>query len=185
MTTNNPLNVNLSGATGSGNFVGANTPTLITPVLGVATATSVNFGGSDLKSYTNTAVITPTLLFGGLSTGITYSVNTGIRTKVGGNVIFCIFIQLTNKGSATGSATIATGLPNAPQSTISLAQFPVSMFENLTYAVGIPCCSFPNPGVATLTLFTQKTGTTVTIMDNTFFNNNSNIYITGIFTAQN
>lgn len=42
MATNNAVNVGLSGATGTGNFVGANTPTLITPILGVATATSIN-----------------------------------------------------------------------------------------------------------------------------------------------
>ena len=33
----------LQGTTGTGNFVGANTPTLITPILGVATATSIKF----------------------------------------------------------------------------------------------------------------------------------------------
>lgn len=43
MATNNQINVPLSGSTGTGNFVGANTPTLITPVLGAATATSVAF----------------------------------------------------------------------------------------------------------------------------------------------
>jgi len=43
MSTNNAVNVGLSGATGTGNFVGANTPTLITPVLGAATATSIVF----------------------------------------------------------------------------------------------------------------------------------------------
>ncbi len=42
MATNNQLNLPLSGNTGTGNFVGANTPTLITPNIGVATATSVN-----------------------------------------------------------------------------------------------------------------------------------------------
>lgn len=41
MTTNNAVNVPLAGNTGTGNFVGANTPTLITPNLGVATATSL------------------------------------------------------------------------------------------------------------------------------------------------
>lgn len=46
MATNNAVNVGLSGATGTGNFVGANTPTLITPALGAATATSINFGAS-------------------------------------------------------------------------------------------------------------------------------------------
>lgn len=43
MATNNAVNVGLAGATGTGNFVGANTPTLITPVLGVATGTSITF----------------------------------------------------------------------------------------------------------------------------------------------
>lgn len=43
MATNNAVNVGLSGSTGTGNFVGANTPTLITPNLGIATATSLAF----------------------------------------------------------------------------------------------------------------------------------------------
>ena len=38
MTTNNAVNVGLAGATGTGNFVGANTPTLITPLLGTPTS---------------------------------------------------------------------------------------------------------------------------------------------------
>lgn len=46
MTTNNAVNVGLAGSTGTGNFVGANTPTLITPVLGAATATSLSFGAT-------------------------------------------------------------------------------------------------------------------------------------------
>ena len=46
MTTINSVGNGLSGVTGSGRHVGDNTPTLITPVLGAATATSVNFGAS-------------------------------------------------------------------------------------------------------------------------------------------
>lgn len=42
-TTNNAVNVPLSGSTGTVNFVGSTSPTLITPVLGAATATSVAF----------------------------------------------------------------------------------------------------------------------------------------------
>jgi hypothetical protein len=38
MATNNAVNTSLSGQTGSGNFVGANTPTLITPLLGTPTS---------------------------------------------------------------------------------------------------------------------------------------------------
>lgn len=43
MTTNNSVNVGLSGATGTGNFVGSSSPSLITPNIGVATAASVAF----------------------------------------------------------------------------------------------------------------------------------------------
>lgn len=46
MASNDALNVPLGGATGTGNFVGATSPTLITPVLGVATGTSLNLGSS-------------------------------------------------------------------------------------------------------------------------------------------
>ncbi len=42
MATNNIVNVGLSGSTGTGNFVGSTSPTLVTPTLGVATATTVN-----------------------------------------------------------------------------------------------------------------------------------------------
>lgn len=56
MSTNNAVNVGLSGATGTGDFVGANTPTLITPILGAATATSLVFNpttGGIIGTITN------------------------------------------------------------------------------------------------------------------------------------
>lgn len=46
MTTNNSVDVSLAGQTGTGTFVGSTSPTLVTPVLGAATATSLNFGTS-------------------------------------------------------------------------------------------------------------------------------------------
>jgi len=50
------------------------------------------------------------IAFGGASTGITYSQNTGKYTKVGRLVTVFGAVDLTNKGSATGNASI-TGLP--------------------------------------------------------------------------
>ena len=44
MTTNNIVNVGLSGSTGTGNFVGATSPTLITPALGTPAAGSSAVG---------------------------------------------------------------------------------------------------------------------------------------------
>ncbi len=43
MTTNNSVNSPLAGTTGTGNFVGSNSPTLITPTLGAAIATTIAF----------------------------------------------------------------------------------------------------------------------------------------------
>lgn len=43
MTKNNAVNSPLSGTTGTGDFVGSISPTLVTPTLGAATATSISF----------------------------------------------------------------------------------------------------------------------------------------------
>jgi hypothetical protein len=56
MTTNNSVNTGLSGTTGSGNFVGSTSATLVTPTLGAATATSVTFSpttGGNVGTTTN------------------------------------------------------------------------------------------------------------------------------------
>lgn len=98
MATNNAVNVPLSGSTGTGNFVGANSPSLITPNLGVGTFTqlmpSVNGGalydssgnpilaltnvGSPVVNYTTiTNAVTgagPTLRCSGSDTNIIFAI---------------------------------------------------------------------------------------------------------------
>jgi hypothetical protein len=58
------------------------------------------------------AAITPGISFGGGTTGITYSLQTGSRSYVGGWVIVSGIIELSSKGISTGDALI-TGLPVA------------------------------------------------------------------------
>ena len=53
---------------------------------------------------------TPTVKFGGASTGITYSLQSGIYTKIGRLVVCEWRVALSSKGSSTGSATLE-GLP--------------------------------------------------------------------------
>lgn len=65
---------------------------------------------SELLSDYEEGTWTPVLSFGGGSTGITYSVQSGSYTKVGRLVTGRFIIVLTNKGSSTG-ATIIAGLP--------------------------------------------------------------------------
>ncbi len=57
MSIVNEIGNTLAGQTGTGNFVGANTPTLITPVLGVASATSISFSSTSgiIGTTTNNA----------------------------------------------------------------------------------------------------------------------------------
>lgn len=58
------------------------------------------------------AAITPGVSFGGGTTGITYSIQTGSRIYLGGWVIVTGIINLSAKGSSTGDAKI-TGFPVA------------------------------------------------------------------------
>lgn len=55
---------------------------------------------------------TPTLNFGGATTGITYTTQNGFWRRQGNRVDWSLEILLSNKGTATGGATI-TGLPYA------------------------------------------------------------------------
>lgn len=53
MTTNCAVNVGLSGSTGTGSFVGSNTPSLTTPAIGAATGTSAALTGGSVTLLTS------------------------------------------------------------------------------------------------------------------------------------
>lgn len=69
-------------------------------------------GANDLDDYEE-GTWTPTLTFGGGSTGITYAFRSGTYVKIGSEVIVEMQINLTAKGSSTGNMLI-TGLPFTP-----------------------------------------------------------------------
>lgn len=100
--------------TGTGNNVLATSPTLSgTSVVNSMTVTNLNFGGSVLNNYTE-STYTPTINFGGLSNGITYTRQLGTYTRIGRETIAHIDVRLSNKGSSTGVAFIT--LPTSPSS---------------------------------------------------------------------
>lgn len=73
-TTSAELKTVISDETGSGALVFANTPTLVTPVLGAATATSLSFGGSTLSTFIDWTSYTPSFSAGfGTPTNVTFS----------------------------------------------------------------------------------------------------------------
>jgi len=95
--------------TGSGALVRQTSPSLVTPELGVATATSVNFGDNALNYYKEGTWI-PDLQFGDAKIGIAYTTQAGEYIKIGKKVSLTGYIKLSSKGSSEGKAEIK-GLP--------------------------------------------------------------------------
>lgn len=111
MATLNSVGNALHGITGSGSFVGNTSPTLVTPQLGAATATSINFGGSTLSSYA-TGTWTPTLSpISGTFTTLTYTTNTGEYSQFGNLVIFTGVVQVNTFTIGSGSGALLMSLP--------------------------------------------------------------------------
>jgi hypothetical protein len=116
---NNITGYTASGATGttSTNLVFSTSPTLVTPTLGAALATSIKFGsGSVLSSYEE-GTWTPVGTF--VTQGTATSSFTGTYTKVGRQVTIVASGNI-NKGTASGAFTI-TGVPFATATTAAVA----------------------------------------------------------------
>ncbi len=89
---------------GSGAISLTTSPTFVTPVLGVAAATSINFGGTALANYLeSTWTPTVTLVGGAGNTVPVYVTNTANYTRIG-NTVFCD-ISLDGDGGAEGAGT--------------------------------------------------------------------------------
>lgn len=77
------------------------------------TATNgIIFPSGTMDDFKDTTTWTPGVSFGGGTTGITYTTQTGSYFKLGDWYFFNGFVELSNKGSSTGDAVI-TGLPAA------------------------------------------------------------------------
>jgi len=110
---NNITGYSASGATGTTttNLVFSTSPTLVTPTLGAALATSIQFGsGSVLSSY-ETGTWTPVLQFGTNTQTIT--VNLATYVKVGKSVT--INMQITWAAKSGSGRVYITGLPFAKE----------------------------------------------------------------------
>lgn len=119
VTTSGTLAVTLSGtalpvinggtgvttSTGSGNNVLSTSPTLVTPILGVAAATSINFGGTALSTYAE-GTWTPADNSGA---ALTFTGVTATYTRIGRVVYIQCF--LTFPVTASGAGVNISGLP--------------------------------------------------------------------------
>lgn len=85
MTTINAVGNGLTGATGTGNFVGATSPTLITPNIGAATATSIQTASGAFILGTSGTKVLEFLSQSGSQVNYTYisGSNTGVLPVIG------------------------------------------------------------------------------------------------------
>lgn len=116
MATKNQIDVGLSGSTGTGNFVGSNTPTLVTPVLGVASATSINFGQSNLNFYED-GTFNPTITFstpGDLS--VVYTTQSAVYRRIGNVLFFSLRVVFTPTYTTASGTLRVSGFPYAANS---------------------------------------------------------------------
>lgn len=164
----------VTGETGSGALVFGTGPTIDAPVItgladiSGATAGQIKFPATQNASTdANTlddyeeGTFTPGVTFGGGSTGITYTTQTGVYTKIGRLVFGVVNVTLSNKGSSTG-AMVITGLPFAA----GLANWTnavgyAAAFSGLTGAL----TTLTNSGVTTFTVYQSAAATYSVVTD--------------------
>ena len=176
---NNITGYTASGATGttSTNLVFSTSPTLVTPTLGAALATSIKFGSGNVLSTYEEGTWTPGVTFGGGSSGITYAgYQGGVYTKIGNRVFFTAQMRLTSKGTSVGTASI-TGLPYT--SAGANPGIPaVSFFvDSLVYVNGVGGQVDLNS--ATISIYSMISGSGATALTNVEFANTTNIKMMG------
>lgn len=132
-------------------------------------------GTNNISSYISPTSWTPTLTFGGSSTGITYSTQTAYEGRVGPLVWINITLVLTSKGSASGNAAI-TGCSYTP----GLKAFLPLTYSYISYNNSFVKC-FVEDSTGFICQFWD--GDTTTLLTDAEFNNDTEINITGLFTV--
>ena len=115
---------------------------------------------------------TPTLAFGGASTGITYSVQTGSYIRVGRVLYYFGRILLTSKGSSTGDAAISV-----PVTTINDAGIGGFVSYSNMSSMAAPMLS----GAGSAVRIRNQGATEATDATDANFANNTDIYFSGFY----
>lgn len=183
-------------AFGAVNLASANAVTGLLPAANVTTGTSganipllngantwsslqtysagINLGNETLSVY-DEGTFTPTIAFGGGSTGVTYTTQSGTYTRIGNRVMWGIRIVLTSRGSSTGNATIQT-LPFTPAATTAAAWWA----NNYTIGAGLIPIFDTSSTTVRLRSFNPTTGNENNVAE-TAVDNDFNVTLSGSF----
>lgn len=113
---------NTNAITGAGTIRYGTIDFLNSKIINTTTQTGINSG-----------TFTPAIAFGGGTTGITYTVQEGVYTRVGNMVFYNIRVITSNKGSSTGRVTV-TGLPFATRNINNVAVATAGLTLTANYA---------------------------------------------------
>jgi hypothetical protein len=121
---------------------------------------------------------TPYIVFGGNTTGITYSLQVGKYVRIGNIVYINIRIVITSKGSATGPCEIR-GLPiNCGSTTADRGVFTVD--TDGVIGTGYPI-GYANRNTDTISLYAFTSGRNSVELTDAAFTNNSCIILSGFY----
>ena len=180
MATINAVGVGLTGASGTGSFAGTTSPTFVTPTLGVATATSINFGGSTLANYVSNTSFTPTFTFGTPGDlNVAYSTQTGIYTRIGSMVFYSFNLICTPTFTTSSGLLTIGGLPITVGGSVN-GNNVISFTAGVTYAAGrTSIFSLPIVGGNSLIVAVQGSAVGTALLDNTSVVSTVQLNITG------
>lgn len=175
MATNNMINVPLILSTGTGNYVGSNSPTFVTPTLGAASATSLSFSSTAgiIGTTTNNAAAalsvgeeaqTIVLLSGASSITTATPANVtsvsltagdwDVWGNVGCNGNAATLVQSIQGWTSTTSATLPDGsLVSGP----SFGSTGLAVFSQTYYNFCVPIQRYSLSGTTTIYLSIQST----------------------------
>lgn len=173
-----------SNITGSGALVLNNTPTLLTPNIGNATATSINFGSGSLTSYIPKTSFTPTFTFavaGDLS--VAYSTQSGTYSRIGDMIFFNYILIFTPTFTTASGAARFSGLPITPGIVTYCSIGNKS--ANISFPAGVTqICAAPSSGNAWFNLVGFGTAAAQTSLTTTNFvsTQSHTVSVSGMYT---
>lgn len=132
-----PTSANLLAAitdeTGTGSAVFATSPTLVTPILGVAAATSINFGGGALSSYIPWTTYSATLTSSVGGDTIPVYLSIGSRyTRIGNSVRVAVGLSGDGGAEGNGSGNLSLPLPVTASASMNTMIIPCGHRTNAT-----------------------------------------------------
>lgn len=134
--------------------------------------------GSNILSVYEQGTFTPSISFGGSSTGITYASRAGQFIRIGNFYFFQINMSLSNKGSATGTAVIE-GIPTGPS--IQNSQFFSPQLSSVTFSADYIVMRYRSTAPAGFRFVRVTSASLTAELTDTAFANNSDFRFSGSY----